>query len=333
MAVVTPLARYKLVILGDQSVGKSSIITKFMYDKFDTTYQPTIGIDFLSKTIYLEDRTIRLQIWDTAGQERFRSLIPSYIKDSTVAVIVYDVTILVGNNVDHVDKRQVLTEEGDEKARELGVMFIETSAKSGFNIKPLFQKIAFALPQTETLLFKKQEDMVKQKEDMDAGKHKDIMKVEDQRASSMQEVEKRCECGRVDGQRCEDMLKRMEDMLKRIEEMQEEGKRRVEEMIQDLTERGKLDDILCKRLAEMQNGMFRRLEELKSHKDPLDMVDYKEINYESSKKILRHKEVQVDVDDVVSVLNLNKRKHDDQIQKMEEVKNDLNPLKKPNLKG
>jgi Ras-related protein Rab-6A len=69
-----------------------------MYDTFDNTYQvlytnkATIGIDFLSKTMYLEDRTVRLQLWDTAGQERFRSLIPSYIRDSSVAVIVFDIS-------------------------------------------------------------------------------------------------------------------------------------------------------------------------------------------------------------------------------------------------
>ena len=57
-------------------MGKTSVITRFMYDKFDSSYQATIGIDFLSKTMYLEDRTVRLQLWDTAGQERFRSLIP-----------------------------------------------------------------------------------------------------------------------------------------------------------------------------------------------------------------------------------------------------------------
>jgi Ras-related protein Rab-6A len=62
-ATVSPLAKYKLVFLGDQSVGKTSIITRFMYDKFDNTYQATIGIDFLSKTMYLEDRTVRLQLW------------------------------------------------------------------------------------------------------------------------------------------------------------------------------------------------------------------------------------------------------------------------------
>lgn len=89
---ISPLAKYKLVFLGDQGVGKTSIITRFMYDSFDKNYQATIGIDFLSKTMYLEDRTVRLQLWDTAGQERFRSLIPSYIRDSSVAVVVYDIT-------------------------------------------------------------------------------------------------------------------------------------------------------------------------------------------------------------------------------------------------
>uniref|UniRef100_A0A7S2Z071 Rab6 n=1 Tax=Chloropicon laureae TaxID=464258 RepID=A0A7S2Z071_9CHLO len=133
VATVQPMAKYKLVFLGDQSVGKTSIITRFMYDKFDSTYQATIGIDFLSKTMYLEDRTVRLQLWDTAGQERFRSLIPSYIRDSSVAVVVYDVTnqtsfantvrwikdvraerdsdvimVLVGNKTDLSEKRWVV---------------------------------------------------------------------------------------------------------------------------------------------------------------------------------------------------------------------------------
>ena len=65
---LAPLAKYKLVFLGDQSVGKTSIITRFMYDNFDRHYQATIGIDFLSKTMYLDDRVVRLQLWDTAGQ-------------------------------------------------------------------------------------------------------------------------------------------------------------------------------------------------------------------------------------------------------------------------
>jgi Ras-related protein Rab-6A len=87
-----PLSKYKVVFLGDQGTGKTSIIKSFMYGSFDQNYQATIGIDFLSKTLYLDDRTIRLQIWDSAGQERFRSLIPSYIRDSSVAVVVFDIT-------------------------------------------------------------------------------------------------------------------------------------------------------------------------------------------------------------------------------------------------
>ncbi|KAJ1974255.1 GTPase Ryh1 [Dimargaris xerosporica] len=169
--IANPLRKFKLVFLGEQSVGKTSIITRFMYDTFDNAYQATIGIDFLSKTMYLEDRTVRLQLWDTAGQERFRSLIPSYIRDSSVAVVVYDITnrasfantskwiddvrsergsdviiVLVGNKTDLNEKRQVTVEEGDKKAREYNVMFIETSAKAGHNVKTLFKRIAQALP-------------------------------------------------------------------------------------------------------------------------------------------------------------------------------------------
>ncbi|KAK6322258.1 hypothetical protein J4Q44_G00070500 [Coregonus suidteri] len=210
-----PLRKFKLVFLGEQSVGKTSLITRFMYDSFDNTYQATIGIDFLSKTMYLEDRTIRLQLWDTAGQERFRSLIPSYIRDSAAAVVVYDITnvnsfqqttkwiddvrtergsdviiMLVGNKTDLADKRQVAieegerkakelnvmfietsakagynvkqitTEEGEQRAKELNVLFIETSAKTGYNVKQLFRRVAAALPGMESTQDKSREDMI-----------------------------------------------------------------------------------------------------------------------------------------------------------------------------
>lgn len=178
--------------------------------------------------MYLEDRTVRLQLWDTAGQERFRSLIPSYIRDSSVAVVVYDITskswfpnfktncglffihfdnnssgydglltlichqrflpnhlmvyfvrciitdrasflntskwiedvrnergndviiVLVGNKTDLSDKRQVSVEEGEDRSSKEGIMFIESSAKAGFNIKALFRKLANALPGMES---------------------------------------------------------------------------------------------------------------------------------------------------------------------------------------
>ncbi|KAM4772486.1 LOW QUALITY PROTEIN: ras-related protein Rab-6B [Rhinophrynus dorsalis] len=180
-----PLRKFKLVFLGEQSVGKTSLITRFMYDSFDNTYQATIGIDFLSKTMYLEDRTVRLQLWDTAGQERFRSLIPSYIRDSTVAVVVYDITnlnsfhqtskwiddvrtergsdviiMLVGNKTDLADKRQITIEEGEQRAKELSVMFIETSAKTGYNVKQLFRRVASALPGMESAEEKSKDGMI-----------------------------------------------------------------------------------------------------------------------------------------------------------------------------
>lgn len=154
-------------------MGKTSLITRFMYDTFDDQYAATIGIDFLSKTMYLEDnKTIRLQLWDTAGQERFRSLIPSYIRDSHVAVICYDITnkksfnnlekwindvklergenviiIVVGNKSDLSSKRQVNPEDCQYLIDKFGVKFcIETSTKANHNVKNLFKKIAQYLP-------------------------------------------------------------------------------------------------------------------------------------------------------------------------------------------
>ena len=167
-------------------MGKTSVISRFMYDKFDTSYSATIGIDFLSKTMYLDDRTVRLQLWDTAGQERFRSLIPSYVRDSSVAVVVYDVSsrssfqnvtkwieevrvergsdvviAVVGNKSDLVDRRAVSVEEGETLAQKEKTIFVETSAKAGFNVKALFRKIATALPgmdQVEKKKKSRQED-------------------------------------------------------------------------------------------------------------------------------------------------------------------------------
>jgi len=121
--------------------------------------RPTIGIDFISQNIFLEEKTIRLQLWDTAGQERFRSLIPKYIRDSSVAVIVYDVAnstssksmskwiediknqrgegviiAILANKID-VEDRKISEEEGKKLAEQNEVIIKEVSAKSGFNIQ------------------------------------------------------------------------------------------------------------------------------------------------------------------------------------------------------
>lgn len=163
--------KYKIVVLGDQATGKTSLITRYLHDTFDDKYQATIGMDFQSKTVYLEDRTLRLQLWDTAGQERFRSLIPSYIRDAAAAVVVYDITkrasfaatskwveevrnergedavvALVGNKTDLSDRREVPTEEAEKAASDGKMLYLETSAKAGHNVAALFQQIAEALP-------------------------------------------------------------------------------------------------------------------------------------------------------------------------------------------
>ncbi|NWI15069.1 RAB6A protein, partial [Crypturellus soui] len=128
---------------------------------------------------------VRLQLWDTAGQERFRSLIPSYIRDSTIAVVVYDITnlnsfqqtskwiddvrtergsdviiMLVGNKTDLADKRQVSIEEGERKAQELNMMYIERSAKAGYNVEQLFRRVAAALPGMDSTPEKSKEDSI-----------------------------------------------------------------------------------------------------------------------------------------------------------------------------
>jgi Ras-related protein Rab-6A len=173
--LVTPMPKYKLVFLGDIYVGKTSIINQFMYENFDTNYQATIGIDFLSKTLTIGDKSMRLQLWDTAGQERFRSLIPNYIRDSSAAVIVYDVTnkqtfasldkwvedvrnergngvviAIVGNKTDKTGERCVTTEEAETKAKQLGAIYQETSAKTGANVKELFKEIASSITNDKT---------------------------------------------------------------------------------------------------------------------------------------------------------------------------------------
>ena len=83
---------FKLLIIGDSGVGKSSLLVRFADNTFSGNYITTIGVDFKIRTIEINGERVKLQIWDTAGQERFRSLIPSYIRDSTVAVVVYDIT-------------------------------------------------------------------------------------------------------------------------------------------------------------------------------------------------------------------------------------------------
>ncbi|CAD8107215.1 unnamed protein product [Paramecium sonneborni] len=165
-----PMQKFKIVFLGNQSVGKTSIINRFIFDNFTGNEQPTVGIDFISKTLQVDNKSVRLQLWDTAGQERFRSLIPSYIRDSQAAIVCYDITneksfsdlqkwiedvkeergdevliYILGNKTDLEQDRQVQTDQAEAKAKELGAQFSEVSAKSAHNVAEFFKKLSYDL--------------------------------------------------------------------------------------------------------------------------------------------------------------------------------------------
>ena len=158
--------KIKLMILGDSSVGKSSILRKYCKNEFLDKYITTIGIDFQIKNLTINNKKIKLQVWDTAGQERYRVVTKNYFNTSDGFIIIYDITnretftninnwieqitTIVGNNVKCVifgnkndlnNKRKVETDEGKELAEKFNFKFFETSAKEGNNIEEGFKSL------------------------------------------------------------------------------------------------------------------------------------------------------------------------------------------------
>jgi len=166
--------QFKLVLLGESAVGKSSLVLRFVKDQFDDYRESTIGAAFLTQTVTLDDQsTVKFEIWDTAGQERYKSLAPMYYRNANCAVVVYDITqsaslekartwirelqrqadpsiviALCGNKLDLAARRQVTQEEAQKYAEEEGLMWAETSAKSGEGVQEIFAAIAKKLPLT-----------------------------------------------------------------------------------------------------------------------------------------------------------------------------------------
>lgn len=157
----------KLLLIGDSGVGKSCLLLRFCEDQFTPSFITTIGIDFKIRTIDLDGKRCKLQVWDTAGQERFKTITTAYYRGAMGILLVYDVCdaksfenvrtwyanvqqhaneevelILVGNKCDMADKRVVSTEQGQELANELGIPFIETSAKTTTNVEDTFYSLA-----------------------------------------------------------------------------------------------------------------------------------------------------------------------------------------------
>jgi len=162
----------KVVILGDASVGKTSLMYRYVNQKFDTAYKATIGADFLTKELMIDNSLVTLQIWDTAGQERFQSLGPAFYRGADACILVYDVTnptsfeslekwkadflvqshtpdpdelpfIVLGNKTDLEDQRAVQARKAKAWCEQNNIAHhIETSAKESTNVDQAFQVVA-----------------------------------------------------------------------------------------------------------------------------------------------------------------------------------------------
>uniref|UniRef100_A0A453C207 GTP-binding protein n=1 Tax=Aegilops tauschii subsp. strangulata TaxID=200361 RepID=A0A453C207_AEGTS len=172
---------FKLLLIGDSSVGKSCFLLRFSDDSYVDSYISTIGVDFKIRTLEMDGKTIKLQIyllhlqqWDTAGQERFRTITSSYYRGAHGIIIVYDITdmesfnnvkqwlseidkyandsvrkLLVGNKCDLAESRVVDTAVAQAYADEMGIPFLETSAKESINVEEAFLAMSAAIKKSK----------------------------------------------------------------------------------------------------------------------------------------------------------------------------------------
>ncbi|KAJ6386293.1 hypothetical protein OIU77_029296 [Salix suchowensis] len=153
---------FKYIIIGDTGVGKSCLLLQFTDKRFQPVHDLTIGVEFGARMVTIDTRPIKLQIWDTAGQESFRSITRSYYRGAAGALLVYDITretfnhlaswledarqhanpnmsiMLIGNKCDLAHRRAVTKEEGEQFARENGLLFLEASARTAQNVEEAF---------------------------------------------------------------------------------------------------------------------------------------------------------------------------------------------------
>ena len=157
---------FKILLIGNSSVGKSSLLLRFVDDAWSDIFVPTIGVDFKVRTLKINNSLIKFQIWDTAGQERFKNITANYYRGAHGILVLYDITdvdsfknlnnwlmeieknaksnvvkVLIGNKSDLSSLRKVSVEEGEEFAEENGMKFIETSAKNRDNVLEAFEEL------------------------------------------------------------------------------------------------------------------------------------------------------------------------------------------------
>ncbi|XDV48443.1 hypothetical protein PO909_017853 [Leuciscus waleckii] len=174
----------KVIILGDSGVGKTSLMNQYVNNKFSNQYKATIGADFLTKEVMVDDRLVTMQIWDTAGQERFQSLGVAFYRGADCCVLVYDVTapttfktmdswknfpfVVLGNKID-LENRQVTTKRAQAWCQSKNnIPYFETSAKEAINVEQAFQTIARNALKQETVDTYDFPDQIKLRDDRPA---------------------------------------------------------------------------------------------------------------------------------------------------------------------
>ena len=158
---------FKVLLIGDSAVGKTSVLLRYVDDTFNPEFQTTIGVDFKISTFQLNGKVIKLQLWDTAGQDRFKTIVASYYRGAHGIILAFDITnstsfqnitrwyeesqnylqksvpkLLIGNKADLSSQRAVKTEEAKALADRLGVDYIETSAKNSQGVKLAFETLS-----------------------------------------------------------------------------------------------------------------------------------------------------------------------------------------------
>ncbi|KAK2993146.1 hypothetical protein RJ640_015333 [Escallonia rubra] len=157
---------FKIVLIGDSGVGKSNILSRFTRNEFCLESKSTIGVEFATRTLQVDGKTVKAQIWDTAGQERYRAITSAYYRGAVGALLVYDITkrqtfdnvqrwlrelrdhadsniviMMAGNKSDLNHLRAVQGQDGQSLAEKEGLSFLETSALEAYNIEKAFQTI------------------------------------------------------------------------------------------------------------------------------------------------------------------------------------------------